>query len=553
VEEMVEIISSLTVIFAASAAMLYLANKFSQPAIPAYITAGIFTGFLIDQSSLIGLVELGIAFLVFIFGLKFDPGKLKSVETQALTVNTLQLALLGALSFSFAYIIGLDLLHSFYFSTIATLSSSLVGMELMSKEIEMDLIHGRLSESIHLIQDLLAVGAIMILSSSSFSIDPITRKLALGASLIISALLIRKYIFDWIGKQAEGSTELLMLTALSFLTIYIGISQYLELSIVIGSFAAGIAVAKFPHNIEILETTGSIKDFFSAIFFVTLGALVSVPNLEIFILATSIGFFTTIVKPGLVIASLLHQGYNARTSFLTGVSLDQVSEFALIIAIQGYLSGLMIEPLFQATVLAATVTMVTSSYTKMYENQLFETLNRYNIIESNRDLLPETNIQKSLQDHIIIVGYDTQGKRIAEQLKEIDTDFLVIENDPAKISELREKEEPFIYGNVLDDKTWEKSQYQKAGLILSTVPSSIVSNKILKLETDADKILRAKKPIEAERLLHRGALYVIIPEILSAELLKEHILGVSNERNYIEELRRKNLLEIRRYLESEEG
>jgi CPA2 family monovalent cation:H+ antiporter-2 len=213
----------------------------------------------------------------------------------------------------------------------------------------------------------------------------------------------------------------------------------------------------------------------------------------------------------------------------------------------------MIEPLFQATVLAATVTMVTSSYTKMYENQLFETLNRYNIIESNRDLLPETNIQKSLQDHIIIVGYDTQGKRIAEQLKEIDTDFLVIENDPAKISELREKEEPFIYGNVLDDKTWEKSQYQKAGLILSTVPSSIVSNKILKLETDADKILRAKKPIEAERLLHRGALYVIIPEILSAELLKEHILGVSNERNYIEELRRKNLLEIRRYLESEEG
>jgi CPA2 family monovalent cation:H+ antiporter-2 len=189
----------------------------------------------------------------------------------------------------------------------------------------------------------------------------------------------------------------------------------------------------------------------------------------------------------------------------------------------------------------------------MYENQLFETLNRYNIIESNRDLLPETNIQKSLQDHIIIVGYGTQGKRIAEQLKEIDTDFLVIENDPAKISELREKEEPFIYGNVLDDKTWEKSQYQKAGLILSTVPSSIVSNKILKLETDADKILRAKKPIEAERLLHRGALYVIIPEILSAELLKEHILGVSNERNYIEELRRKNLLEIRRYLESEEG
>lgn len=550
---MVEVISSLTVIFAASAAMLYLANKFSQPAIPAYITAGILAGFLIDQNSLIGLVELGIAFLVFIFGLKFDPEKLKSVKTEAITVNTLQLALVGVLSFSFAYTIGLDLLHSFYFSTIATLSSSLVGLELMSKEVDMDLIHGRLAESINLIQDILAVGAITILSASSFSINPIARKLFLGASLIISALIIRKYIFDWIGRQAKGSTELLMLTALSFLTVYVGISQYLELSIVVGAFSAGIAVAKFPHNIEILETTSSIKDFFSAIFFVTLGALVSVPNLEVFILATSIGLFTTLVKPGLIISSLLHQGYDARTSFLTGISLDQVSEFALIIAIQGYLSGLMAETLFQSTVLAATVTMVASSYTKLYENEIFELLNHYNIIESNRDLLPETNIEKPLENHIIIVGYDTQGKRIAEQLKDTETDFLIIENDPAKISELREKKEPLIYGNVLEDETWDAANYKNAKLIITTVPSIIVSDKILELKTKADKILRAKKPKEAESLLHKGALYVIIPEILSAELLKEHILGSSNEKNYAEELRRRNLLQVKRYIESEEG
>ncbi len=550
---MVEVISSLTVIFAASAAMLYLANKFSQPAIPAYITAGILTGFLIDQNSLIGLVELGIAFLVFIFGLKFDPEKLKSVEAEALTVNTLQLALVGALSFSFGYIIGLDLLHSFYFSTIATLSSSLVGLELMSKEVDMDLIHGRLAESINLIQDILAVGAIMILSASSFSINPIARKLFLGASLILSALIIRKYIFDWIGRLAEGSTELLMLSALSFLTVYVGLSQYLELSIVVGAFAAGIAVAKFPHNIEILETTSSIKDFFSAIFFVTLGALVSVPTFEVFILATSIGLFTTIVKPGLIISSLLHQGYDSRTSFLTGISLDQVSEFALIIAIQGHLSGLMADHLFQATVLAATVTMVASSYTKLYENELFELLNHYNIIESNRDLLPEANIEDGLQNPIIVVGYDTQGKRIAEKLKDTETEFIVIENDPAKVSELREKEESFIYGNVLDDDTWNAADYKNAKLIISTVPSIIVSDKILGLETDADKILRAKKPAEAEKLLNKGALYVIIPEILSSELLKEHILGSSNEKNYVEELRRRNLLQVKRYIESEEG
>lgn len=549
---MAEIITSMTLIFVASALMLLISNRFDQPAVPAYLTAGILISFFVNQSELLGLAQIGIAFLVFIFGLKFDPEKITAVKTESLAVNSLQILLIGTLSFGFATLIGLEPLQSLYFTVAATFSSSLVGLELISEEVDKNLIHGRLAESIHLIQDLLAVAIVVFLSSQTFTVNQVAANLGIAASMIVSALFIRKYLMDWIAKLAEGSTELLMLTGLSFLTGFIAISQYFGLSIVVGSFAAGIAVARFPHNLDILDTMGSIKDFFAAIFFVTLGVLLSLPSVEALVMTTGLILITALLKPGLMVLSLIQQGYDPRTSFLTATSLDQISEFALIIAIQAWIAGTISEPLFHAIILAATITMTTSSYTKLYEHRIYEVLNRYNLIRSGNQMLPNSNAG-DIEDHIILVGFDVQGKRIVEQLDEIGAEFLIVENDPEKISDLRKQGENFVYGNILNSETWKHAKPDKARLIISTAPFSEVSNTILNLETDAGKILRTEELWGAENLMERGADYVIVPEILSAELIKEHLLGVESEENYEEELRRRSLLEVRRYLESEEG
>lgn len=550
---MSEIITSMTLIFVASAVMLLIANRFDQPAVPAYLTAGILISSFVDQRELLGLAQIGIAFLVFIFGLKFDPEKITAVENEALTVNTLQILLIGALSFGFATIIGLETLQAFYFAAAATFSSSLVGLELISEEVDKNLIHGRLAESIHLIQDILAVAVVVLLSSQTFAFNSVAANLGVAAAMIVSALFIRRYLFDFIARQTEGSTELLMLTGLSFLTGFIALSQYFGLSIVVGSFAAGIAVARFPHNLDILDTMGSIKDFFGAIFFVTLGALLAFPSAGALLMTAGLVLLTAFVGPGLMVVSLIHQGYDPRTSFLTGVSLDQISEFSLIIAIQAWIAGTINEPLFHAIILAATITMTTSSYTKLYEHRLYDLLERYNIIEAGDQMLPNSNIEEDIEDHIILIGFDIQGKRIVDQLDDVDVDFLIVENDPEKISDLRKQGENFVYGNILNSETWEHANPEDAKLIISTAPFSRVSGTVLDLDTDAGKIVRADELWKAEKLIERGADYVIVPEILTAELIKEHLLGLESEDNYKEELRRRSLLEVRRYLESEEG
>jgi len=565
---MAEILTTLTLIFLTAAFTLFIAKRFDQPAIPAYIVAGIISIFVADlssqlafmpeiaesQSDLIGLAELGIAFLIFIFGIRFDPKRLRSVAGESQKTTAIQVIFIGSAAFWLGIVFGLERLNSFYFALAASLSSSLIGLELMEKEVEKNLVHGRLTESINLIQDSIGIIIIVALSAPELTYTGLSTVLIKGAGVIALGLLIREFFFDHLAKHAEGSTELLMLSSISLLTGFIYISETLGLSMVVGAFAAGLSVAKFPHNMEIIDTMGSIKDFFAAIFFVVLGALLSVPSAAVLSLALLLILVTAVIKPLVIVISLIDQGYDSRTAYLTGFGLDQISEYTLIIVIQAFIAGKVASGLFEAMVIAAVVTMVTSSYTARYQNEAFNFLSRWDVFNTTgQQMEPGSSIDGELEDHVIVLGYDVQGKRIAEELKEEGVEFVIMDNDPEKIIEARNKDENFIYGNIMNCSTWRKARPEKAELIVSTIPFRDVSERIIDVETDADIILRSEELEEAHDLLERGATYIAVPDILSSELLEDHIRGVLNEENYREELRRKNLLEIRRYLEAEEG
>ena len=352
--------------------------------------------------------------------------------------------------------------------------------------------------------------------------------------------MIREYGFNFIAEQADYSRELMMLAGLSSLVVAVMLTTILQIPMVIGSFAAGLAAAKFPHNMELLDTLGSLKDFFAAIFFVSLGALIAVPNTRIILLSLVILGLSSVVKPFIIYSSLKFKDLDPRTSMLTALSLDQVSEISLIITIQAFIAGIISEPVFQAVILGGTASMLASSYSKRHEEKIYQVLK------------PEKEVDEpvNLKDHMIIVGYDIQGLRIVENLLEEEARVAVIENDPEKVSTLKEQGIPAVYGDVMDKETWQEANYTEAKMIISTVPSRKVSEKVLELEKPQDKIVRAEEVDEASILLNKGALHVIVPDISSSELLIDHIEGIVHNENYREELRRKSLLEVREYLES---
>lgn len=543
----------MTIVFVVSSLVLFVFDRFSHPALPAYIIAGVLVGNFFPADEMIVFTQIGLSFLVFIFGVKIDPERLKTVARDGIKTAGIEIFLMSIIGLLISYSIGLNNFEAFVLVLTTALSSTLVGLDLLEKEIDLKLAHGRIAESIHLSQDLIAVFMIMIIGASQFSLGAISQSLLHGFAVLSLALLFRRYAMDHVAALTENSRELLMLVSITILIGFLGLTEILHISLAIGSFAAGLAVSKYPHNMEILETTGSLKDFFSAIFFVSLGALLTSPNLEVIGLSMIMILLTVIVKPFTVITSLVGLGQNKRTAYLTAFSIDQVSEFALIIAIQTYLAGLISDVVFQSVIITATVSMMISSYTTKHGDTMYKILGPLDHIVDFPHRVSEEVSKHDLKDHVIVVGYDTQGKRLVETLKDEDTEFVVIENNPEKITELQEREENYVYGDIMEDQTWHDTNYREAALIVSTVPLVEASQRILDLDTETDKILRSKDIEEAERLMDEGALYVQVPKVLSSEILIEHIEGLMDNNLYREDLRRKSMLEIRKYIQEKEG
>ncbi|MFB6145396.1 MAG: cation:proton antiporter [Candidatus Nanohaloarchaea archaeon] len=547
---MTEIITVLTAVFLVSSLLIFVLDRFSHPALPAYIVSGILLGSYLPKDQFLNLSQLGIAFLVFVFGLKADIGRIRSVAEESISATLIQVVLAGTTMYIIGKGLGFNSLNSLYLAAAGALSSSLVGLELIESEVRIELLHGRLAEAIQLMQDFIAIAFIAVISSG-FTYQGLGRSLLALFLLIGAGVAFRQAVFSRISLITDGSEELLMIISLALLTGFVAASQLLDVSIVVGSFAAGLAVARFPENMEILDSMGSLKDFFSAIFFVSLGALIATPSETALLLTLVLLTGTLIIKPVITSIALLIAGYDRRSSYLAGMSLDQISEFALIIAIQGYISGAVHVDVFHAIVLAATASMIVSSYTSRYEEEIYALVSGAGFVEVNgRKINERTRIPDNLNDHVIVVGYDTQGKELSEALEEENQDFVIIENDPEKIEEALGKEEHYVFGDVMDQRTWDTARVKEAELIISTIPSWTVSREILGLETEADIILRSSEIREASRLLDQGAFYVNVPDILSSEELVDHVNGVLDSINYREELRRRNLLEVRRYLQN---
>lgn len=531
-----DILLDFTVIFTSAALMLLIMDRFDHPSIPAYIIAGLIAGNLISGDELMNLAQIGIAFLVFVFGLKYNPGNLRSTASTTVNTTFIQMAVTGGLAYLAATLLGFDTTNALYFAIAGALSSSLVGLQLTEREIHTNLLHGRLSESIHFIQDMTAF--LMIAVFLSASLESAVYAVLFTGLIIGAAILFRDYLFTFIAEQTEGNHELLTMAALTLLIGFIGITEFLGISMIVGAFAAGLATSKFPYNIELLDTMGSIKDFFSAIFFVVLGALVTIPSQIVVASATALTLIVVIVAPLVTFHTLKIYGYDNRTALLTGLSLNQISELALIVTIQASLLGLISSTTFESIILAATATMIISSYTKKHEEAIHRA--------SGSRTMSRTSY--NVEDHVILVGHDIQGKKIAEGLEEEETEYVVIDNDPEKVSDLRNKGIKAVYGDIMDDITWREANLNKAKLIISTVPSKRVSEAILRLEEPDDKIVRAENKGEAAEMLEKGAIHTIVPDIAANEKLLEHMEGLENNIDRREEIKRENLLEFKKYL-----
>jgi Kef-type K+ transport system membrane component KefB len=525
-----------------------------QPFVPAYILTGLLLGpifgIITDKTLIASLSEIGIAFLLFMVGLEIDISKLKDVFLISTIGTTIQVLLVTGFGFLISYLLGFSPITSIYIGLVLAFSSTMVVIKILSEKKEITTLHGRIIIGFLLMQDILAILALSALTSvDNFSGIMLLISLLKGILLLLVVIVFTLYIFPLLFHFAAKSQELLFLIAISicflfsiifneigvylvnllsmFIQVPVDISEMLlpGFSVAIGAFAAGLSISSLPYNLEIEGKITPLKDFFAILFFVSLGIELNLSYIGSIIVPLIIFLlFVMILKPVLIMVISSVFGYKKRTSFFTGAYMAQVSEFSLIIVMQGLALGHISEEIFSLTVILAVISIVITSYADKIDSfytkikSFFKWVDRLPSFYSTQiEYVPE----KKPDVDVILIGYDRIGYSVFNKLKSLKQNFLVIDYNPEVIKKLAEKKVYCIYGDISDVEVMDRLDFSKVKFVICTTPHEKSSLRLIKkVQTENSKTIvfvTANHVDDALKLYDAGADYVILPHFLGGD------------------------------------
>lgn len=522
------------------------ARYFRQPLIPAYIIAGLFIGpgleavfgtelmqslfFIPGGFTLIGnpeiiktLSEIGIAFLLFIVGLEIDFKKLKYSGKASVFGGLMQVGFLFIFGFLIATLMGIFTpLEGVYLGIIVAFSSTMVVLKLLSDRKEIDTLHGRIVVGILLVEDILAIIAMVFLNAvGSSAFVQLFTSLFYSAGLIILAFVCVKYIFPGIFAFTAKSQEILFLSSLSVCFVFGILFSLAGYSIAIGSFVAGIILGNLPYNCEIIGRVKSLRDFFATLFFVSLGLQLVPSHLDGLLLPLAIFFLIVFfLKPFVIMLLMFVFGYKKRTSLLTALSLTQTSEFALIIITQGMISGHISSDIFSMAIILTIITIILSSYLVKYENYIYNWLYKdLSLFEKAKTHEDHLEYNPAEQKHeVLLVGYSRTGYNIFHKLKSMKKKFFVVDYNPEIIKDLIREKVPCLYGDISNPDVLEEIDFSQLRFVISTISDTFASKNLIKKAKAAKKdiivFVTSYNVDDALSLYDVGADYVILPHFL---------------------------------------
>jgi len=537
-----------------SAGLGILAKIFRQPLIIAYLITGIiisYTGIINTNNETFKLfADLGIVFLLFLIGLEINYDSLRMIGKPAIILGLGQIIFTFIGGFFIAKFLGFNSIASSYIAIALTFSSTIIIVKLLSEKKDISSFYGKLSVGFLLVQDLVAILILIFLTgieTGETSQNIIIGKtiLTILKGIIIFSLILylgRKfvpYIFDKVAR----SQELLFLISLAWLFLMVAIVKKLGLSIEIAGFLAGLSLANSSENFQISSKLKPLRDFFIMIFFVILGSFFSLSKINGIGLEMIIfSLFVLIGNPLIVLILMGILGYKKRTSFLTGLTVAQISEFSLILALMGQRLGHLTESEVGLITGVGIITITLSTYLILNSDLIFKKISKYLSIFERKKILENKDFVIEYKKSIILIGAHRTGQSIALNINP--KNLLVIDFDPDIISFLRQKNIDYIFGDIADPDVFEKANIQEAKIIISTSPdfndNMTLLQEIKKLEKKPKTILRAETEKDALILYENGADYVLLPNFTAGQYLGK-TLSIDPEIKILEQLKKQDL------------
>ncbi|HET6490310.1 MAG TPA: cation:proton antiporter [Syntrophales bacterium] len=547
------------VIIGLSAAVLYLCHRLKVPVIVGFLLTGLLTGpygfrLVGNIEAVTTLAEIGVIALLFTIGLEFSFANLFEIRRTALIGGTLQMALTLAASAAVAYAFGQPWRQSVFIGFLTGLSSTAIVMKLLQDRAEVETPQGVNALGILIYQDLIVVPMMILLpflgGTAQVSQENILFILAKSAGVVFFTIAATRWVVPWIlHKVAQTqSRELFLLTTVFICLAVASLTYAAGLSLALGAFLAGLVISdEYSH-----QAMGNIlpfRDIFASFFFVSVGML-----LDLGFLANYYGYILMVaggiigIKAVLATASALVVGIPLRAAALVGLAICQIGEFSFILAETGRSQGLLTDDLYQEFLALSILTMMATPFLFQFSPRIAEALTRLPLPRRWKRGTSHVHGAKRFheKEHLVVIGFGMTGRNIARAARETKIPYAVLDMNPDRVRDEREKGEPVFYGDATHEAVLSHVNIRQARTLVIAINDAAAARRITaiarKLNHRLHIIARTRFREEIKPLMDLGANEVIPEEFeasveIFSRILSRYLLPEDEIHRFVEEIR----------------
>ena len=440
------------------------------PPLLGYLVAGFVCGALSIGSfeQLEPVAELGVTMLLFTIGLKLRTGVLLKpyIGGPALLHMVLVIPLTAAvimLAGNFYHPLSFDSAFAPWTLAFAlSFSSTVFAIKIFDERGENNSFHAGIAIGILVIQDVLAVG-FLVLSAGTMPSPWALCLLLLPFTHRYWGPVVSKFM------RVIGHGELHLLFGLVVAVAAYELLELMHLKGGLGALIAGamLGVANSSRAIELHNRMSSLKNLFLIGFFLQIGYY-GFPSLSMLVIAAALVVLLAL-RPIIYFALFTLLGLRARTSTLAGIGLSTYSEFGLIVAAiaatQGVISTEWVVTIALAIALSFFVATPLNKAIHPLYRRFADRLRQY-----EKERLPEEEIESLGDADFVVLGMGRVGRGAHEYLRGQYGDRVVgVEENYARTNELRQQGYHSVHGDALDRDFWEQTHLADRKMILASL------------------------------------------------------------------------------------
>lgn len=522
----------LLIILGFSILVLLIGYRLKIPPVVGFLLTGVLAGphslgLVEGAEDVEKLAEIGIILLMFGIGMEFSLKKLAQIKRLFLLGGSLQVGLTVLISGLLAKAAGLPWGESIFIGCLLSMSSTAIILGLLEQKGESASPHGKLSISILIFQDMIAIPMILLTPLMSEGTEgqatslellwPLAKGIVILILVFFCAQRFVPRLLLYVARTRNKELFLLCVLSLCFSVAWL--TSSLGLSLTIGAFLAGLIISESEYSNEAISHIFPFQALFISFFFVSVGMLLNInfvvthffPVLGMVV----VGFFIKFLTGGITTIAL---GLPMRTAVLVGIALSQIGEFSFVLAKTGLPYGLGTNDTYQMFLSIALMTMAISPVL----------INLSPRIASWIALLPMPDKLKMglrgqmeesknpLENHIIIVGFGVSGKNLARSSKLAGIPYTILEMNPDTVREQKKQGEPIQFGDASHLSILEHVNLHQAKALAVLINDPIAARSIVKIARDANPtlyiIVRARYVQEMPLMQKLGADEVIPDE-----------------------------------------